>query len=160
MWHREDPVENAALQIQNILFSVPQLSVKLDSIPEDHFQMVKFWINYWKENKEVLLDGEFVPKNPGALYPVLRSSKIYKEIISVYNDQIIKISNTESSDIDVVNAKGSIDIIFDFEYDYGKTNIYIYDCIGIIQDKFSKDIQPGMLKIMVPPSGLIKFRRN
>ncbi len=160
MWHKEDQVESAALQILNILFSVPQLSVKLDSIPEDHFQMVKFWINYWKENKDVLMDGEFIPKNPGALYPVLRSSTIYKEIISVYNDQVIEISNTELTEIDVVNAKGSTNIIFDFEYDYGKTNIYIYDCLGIIQDEFIKDIQTGVLKIMVPPSGLIKFRKN
>ncbi|MCD4730634.1 MAG: alpha-galactosidase [Bacteroidales bacterium] len=160
MWHKKDPVESAALQILNILFSVPQVSVKLDSIPENHFQMVKFWINYWKENMDVLLDGKFVPQNPGALYPVLRSSKVNKEIISVYNDQMIKISKTELTEIDIVNAKGSTDIILDFEYDYGKTNIYIYDCIGIILDEFSKDIQPGMLKIMVPPSGLIKLRKN
>ena len=159
MWHKEDPVESAALQILNILFSVPQLSVKLDSIPEDHFQMVKFWISYWKENREVLLDGEFIPKSPGALYPVLRSSKSKKEIIAVYNDQVIKISNTELTEIDVVNSKGSTNIILDFEYDFGKTNIYIYDCLGIIQDEFSKNIQTGMLKLMVPPSGLIKLKK-
>ena len=160
MWHKEDPVESAALQILNILYSVPQLSVKLDSIPEDHLQMVKFWINYWKENKDVLLDGEFVPKNPGALYPVLRSSKVNKEIISVYNDQVVKISNTELTKIDIVNAKGSTEIIIDFEFDFGKTSIILYDCLGIIQEELSKDIKSGVLKIIAPPSGLIQLKKD
>ncbi|NIO10738.1 MAG: alpha-galactosidase, partial [Deltaproteobacteria bacterium] len=47
MWHRDDPVEKAALQILNVLFSVPQLSVRLDSVPEEHIRMIKFWTEYW-----------------------------------------------------------------------------------------------------------------
>ena len=157
MWHNEDPVESAALQILNVLFSVPQLSVKLDSIPEDHFIMVKFWISYWKENKDVLLDGEFIPENPGALYPVLRSSKSNREIISVHDDQVVKISNNELTEINVVNAKGSTSVVLDFENDFGKTVIYIYDCSGNLRAEYSKDIQTGVVKIIVPPSGLIKI---
>jgi len=160
VWHKTDPVESAALQILNILFAVPQLSVKLDSIPEDHFQMAKFWINYWKESREVLLDGDFIPINPGALYPVLRSGKNNKEIIAVYNDQVIKISNNDLAEVDVVNAKGSTDIIMDFENDFGKANILIYDCLGVKQDELNKNISKGLLRIMVPPSGLIKIEKD
>ena len=160
MWHKEDPVESAALQILNILFTVPQLSVKLDSIPEEHFKMVKFWIKYWKENKEILLDGDFIPKNPGALYPVLKSSKINKEIIAVYDDQILKIGNPELTEIDVVNAKGSTEIILDFDFDFGKTKILIYDCLGIVQEEHTINIQAGMIKIIAPLSGLIQLKKN
>lgn len=160
MWHKDDPVESAALQILNILFTVPQLSVKLDSIPEDHFQMVKFWINYWKENRSILLDGNFIPKNPGALYPVLRSSKTNKEIISVYDDQALKIYNTDLKEIDIINAKGSTEVVLDFGFNLGKTNILIYDCLGVLQDKENNNIQQGILKINVPPSGLIKLEKN
>jgi len=160
MWHREDRVESAALQILNILYSVPQLSVKLDSIPDEHFQMVKFWIGYWKENREVLLDGEFIPLNPGALFPVLRSFTNDKEIISLYNDQVIKISKTGLSEIDVINAKGSTDIILDFKYDFGKTSILVYDCLGIVQDEDIEYIQAGVMKIICPPSGLIKLKKE
>ena len=73
MWHQDDPVEVAALQILNVLFSVPQLSVKLGTLPEDHIQMIKFWTEYWTENRGVLLDGEFIPVNPGALYPIIKA---------------------------------------------------------------------------------------
>ena len=160
MWHKDDVVESAALQILNILFTVPQLSVKLDSIPQEHFEMAKFWINYWKENREVLLDGEFIPKNPGALYPVLRSSTDNKEIIAVYNDQLIEIINTDLLAFDVVNAKSSTDIILDFKNDFGKTHIFIYDCLGVLKDDESINIQQGMMKITAPPSGLIKFKKQ
>lgn len=159
MWHKNDPVESAALQILNILFTVPQLSVKLDSIPTEHFDMAKFWINYWKENRQVLLDGKFIPKNPGALYPVLRSSTSHKEIIALYNDQVVKMVNSETGFFDIVNAKSSTEIIIDFENDYGKTNISIYDCQGILQNKESINIEQGLIKILVPPSGLIQFKR-
>ena len=42
----EDPVEHAALQILNILFSVPQISVRLHEIPQQHKDMIAFWMKY------------------------------------------------------------------------------------------------------------------
>lgn len=159
MWHKDDPVESAALQILNILFSVPQLSVKLDSIPEDHFKMAKYWMNYWKKNKSVLLDGQFVPKNPGALYPVLRSSSNKKEIIAVYTDQVIEINKTKLSEIDIVNAKGSTSVILDFEQDFGKSKVQILNCLGKLTQESSQNFKAGPTKLLVPPSGLIKIRK-
>ncbi|RLC26115.1 MAG: alpha-galactosidase [Deltaproteobacteria bacterium] len=160
MWHKGDAVESAALQILNILFTVPQLSVKLDSIPKEHFEMAKFWINYWKENREVLLDGTFVPKNPEALYPELRSGKNNKEIIAVYNDQVVKMANSEIGEFDIVNAKSTTEIMIDFEYNFGKTNIFVYDCLGILHNEERINVQKGVIKVVVPPSGLVKFKRN
>ncbi|MGE9270226.1 MAG: glycoside hydrolase family 36 protein, partial [Verrucomicrobiales bacterium] len=47
MWHHDEPVESAALQLLNVLFSVPQISVRLADISEDHRAMLKFWLGYW-----------------------------------------------------------------------------------------------------------------
>jgi alpha-galactosidase len=46
IWHIEESVEAAAMQILNILFSVPQLSVRLTQLPEDHLQMIGFWRSF------------------------------------------------------------------------------------------------------------------
>ncbi|MEZ5198625.1 MAG: alpha-galactosidase [Bacteroidales bacterium] len=159
VWHKEDPVESAALQILNILFSVPQLSVKLDSIPEDHFQMVKFWMSYWKENRDVLLEGEFVPLQPGSLYPVLRSSLNNKEIIALYSEQVVTIRNPDLTEIDIVNAKGSTSVILDFEIDFGKAEVQIIDCMGLLVQEFSQNFTAKTAKILVPPSGILKIRK-
>ncbi len=160
VWHKSDPVESAALQILNIIFSVPQLSVKLDSIPEDHFQMVKYWMKYWKENQEILLDGHFVPKNPGGLYPVLRSFSETKEIVAAYADEVISVNQNGLSEIDILNAKGSTSIIVDFEYNFGTSNIQILDCVGSIKNEYSDNLKIGIQKIAVPPSGLVKIKRK
>ncbi len=157
VWHKSDPVESAALQILNIIFSVPQLSVKLDSIPEDHFQMAKFWMTYWKENREVLLDGQFVPKNPGGLYPILRSFSETKEIIAVYTDEVVSNSQAGLSEIDILNAKGSTSLIVDFDSDFGKCKIQILDCMGTIRNEYSENLKKGLQKIVVPPSGMVSI---
>jgi len=40
MWHYEESGEIAALQFLNILFSVPQVSVRLADVPAAHRDMV------------------------------------------------------------------------------------------------------------------------
>ena len=36
MWNYAEPVETAALQLLNVLFSVPQVSVRLEAVPAEH----------------------------------------------------------------------------------------------------------------------------
>ena len=51
MWHPDEPVERAALQLLNVMFSVPQVSVRLGEIPRPHLDMVTFYTGYWSENR-------------------------------------------------------------------------------------------------------------
>jgi len=160
VWHKNESVESAALQILNILFSVPQLSVKLDSIPEDHLQMASFWINYWKANRAILLEGDFIPVNPGALYPLLRSSNEHKEIVVAYSDQVVFVHNSELKEIDLINAKGSNQLIADFENDFGKGKVIIYNCLGKNVQEYSFSIKSGLMKFVVPPSGYVNLKKE
>lgn len=61
IWHPDEPVESAALQIFNVIFSVPQVSVWLKEVSAEHREMIGYWMKYWRENRAVLLDGEFIP---------------------------------------------------------------------------------------------------
>ncbi len=157
MWHRDDPVEKAALQILNVLFSVPQLSVRLDSVPEEHIRMIKFWTEYWKENRSVLLDGEFVPMNPGALYPLIKAETDDKAIIAVYNDMFITLHPRGQSHWDIVNAKSSETVILDFVESMGEVKVEIFDCSGNLVSEDDVRFNEGILKISVPTSGLLKI---
>ena len=156
-WHAEDPVESAALQILNILFSVPQLSVKLDSIPDEHYQMAKFWINYWKKNRDILLDGKFIPVNPGGLYPVLMAKGSDKLIAAVYEDHFLTIEDPLVRNVDIVNAKGTETIILDLENPFGKVEVKIYDCMGNVVKEDLIRLKKGIHKFNVPPSGLLSM---
>ena len=66
MWNYDEPVEEAAYQLTNILFSVPQISVLHDRMPESHAKMVKTYLDFWSENRDILLDGEMFYKNYAA----------------------------------------------------------------------------------------------
>ena len=71
MWHSEDPVESAALQLISVLFAVPQISVMLDQLPAEHTTMIAFWLAFWNEHRSVLLDGRLEPFHPELMYPII-----------------------------------------------------------------------------------------
>jgi alpha-galactosidase len=159
-WHADDPVESAALQIQNILFSVPQLSVKLDSVPEEHVRMAAFWMGYWKENKGILLDGKFVPHKPAALYPLIAAHDSVKMIAAVYNDMVLQVNGSGLKALDVINAKGSTTVYVDWKQAFGKASILVFDCIGNLQDEYEATINKEVRKFAVPPSGLMAIKQH
>ncbi len=51
LWHLEDPVENAALQFVSSIFAVPQISMRIEALPEDHVKMLSYYLDFWKEWK-------------------------------------------------------------------------------------------------------------
>ena len=155
MWHKDDPVENAALQILNILFAVPQLSVKLDSLSTDQLAMARYYLSYWKENRSILLDGEFEANDPGALYPLLRARNAYKEIVAVYNEICIDLPVSRPS-IDIINAKPGTSLLIRPAEPLGKCGIEIYNCMGKLTDSYTQTLN-GLTEILVPPSGMVKI---
>jgi alpha-galactosidase len=160
MWHAEDSVETAALQILNILFSVPQLSVRLDQIPADHLEMVRFWIDYWRENRDVLLDGEFIPVNPGAVYPKIVARTKNKTIVALYNDVNVSLDAKECVNFDIVNAKSSGFVILDLTCDMGNVNTESYTCHGSLIKKQTMSLKKGVYKFSVPASGLLTIAKK
>ena len=82
-WHAGNRVEVATMQLLHAMFSVPQISVLLDAIPQEHVEMLRFWLGFWRENRDVLLDGRLEPLMPQWLYPVIRSSTADKRCCRV-----------------------------------------------------------------------------
>jgi len=159
MWHQDEPVEVAALQILNILFSVPQLSVRLDRIPEDHIQMVKFWTGYWKKNRSVLLDGSFMPVNPGAVYPLIRAETDEKVIVAIYNDMFVNLDSKDQKNWDIVNAKPGETVVLDIGQSLGDVRFAVFDCKGNLISDGATRLNKGVHKFAVPPSGLLAISK-
>jgi alpha-galactosidase len=159
MWHQDEPVEVAALQILNILFSVPQLSVRLDRIPEDHIQMIKFWTEYWKKNRSVLMDGKFMPVNPGAVYPLIRAETDEKVIVSIYNDMFVNLDSKDHKNWDIVNAKPGETVVLDIGQPLGDVSFAVFDCKGNLISDGATRLNKGVHKFAVPPSGLLAISK-
>jgi alpha-galactosidase len=160
MWHADDTVETAALQILNVLFAVPQLSVRLDRIPPEHLEMIKFWIGYWNENREVLLAGEFKPQNPSANYPLLAAEKGDKKIFAVYNDIVVDLGGGAFKSIDIVNAKSSHFVVVKLDEDIGQVSVKAFDCRGRLISESKQPLHSGVHKMEVPVSGLLVIDRK
>ena len=89
MWHYEDSVESAALQLVSIMFSVPQISVRVEKLSAEHKKMLDFYLHFWKENRDTLIDGKLLAANPESGYSIACSEKDGKAIFVSYTDTII-----------------------------------------------------------------------
>ncbi|MFG0248769.1 MAG: glycoside hydrolase family 36 protein, partial [Phycisphaeraceae bacterium JB051] len=58
MWHPDESVEAAALQLLNVFFSVPQVSVKLANISDAQRTMLKHYLGLWIKLRDTLMHGK------------------------------------------------------------------------------------------------------
>lgn len=107
MWSEKDSVENAALQFVNVIFSVPQISMLIKNLPEEHIQMLKFYIAFWKEYRNVLLKGKLTAKNPENDYSQASSTLDNTTVTAIYTNNVIDAKNGTNI---VVNA-GAFDTV-------------------------------------------------
>jgi alpha-galactosidase len=160
MWHPGEPVASAALQLLDILFAVPQLSVRLREVPPDHLQMVKFYTAYWNANRGVLLDGKLEPLFPAANYPIVIASAGDKQIVGLYGDNVVPLEpGRPQQKIDVVNAKSSGGVVLAAAAALGKYRYVIRDCLGKTTKQGQIQLRKGAVDFTVPPSGLLALER-
>jgi alpha-galactosidase len=159
MWNYGEKVEIAALQFWNIIFGVPQLSVRLEDIPEEHFKMVKFLTKYWIQNREILLNGVFEPSSPLSNYSIISAEKDDKKIMALYDSMFITLNyENKLQKMDIINAKTTKDIILNIKCNLGKFRYKIYNCKGEIIKKGIINLTTGIYKIKVPVSGIISLK--
>jgi len=154
MWHPEDPVESAALQLIHTIFSVPQLSVRIDKIPEDHKEMLRFWNSYWLNNRYVLLDGKFVATNPANNYTQLSASDDSKQIIALYTNELVNPLGSIDK-LDIINGKMLSGIIVDIPKNLSGHNYIIYDCKGKTTE--NGKLKHGLQLVNVPAAGIVQI---
>jgi len=153
MWHNEEPAEAAALQLLNVLFSVPQISVRLDKISPEQRKMLEFWLGFWTEHRSLLLDAAIEPGSPQLLYPCVSSQTEDEGIIVSYGDKLLSYARAARPTLFVVNASGS-DGLYLSDAPVGVASVVIMNTIGTIVG--SGDIQSDgrPLKLDIPRSGL------
>jgi len=160
MWHIDEPVELAALQFLNVLFAVPQVSVRLADIPADHRAMLAFYTDYWVRNRDILLDGRFTAEAPLHNYPIVRSHLDGEEIIVRYTDHVIDVSDEFRARIDIVNASRRSAVVLRVPHDLGPFQATIRDVQGRVVDTRGLDLTAGLHQLTVPVSGMVSLVKN
>lgn len=158
-WNVDEKPEIAAFQLLNILFSVPQISVKLDQIPVAHQQMLNFWLGFWRKHQDVILTGNFKPENPELNYPLITASNYAKQLTVLFAPQaIIRINEKMKDSTMIVNATHHPAVVLSLKQAAGEKVIKIYNCLGKLQLQKRIKLAAGLHEFTVPVSGLIQIQ--
>jgi len=159
MWHPGVKPENVALQFIHALFSVPQLSVLIDRIPEEHRRVVGFWLSFWREYRELLLDAPLHPSAPDLLYPVFYTRDGRRYLAAVYGQGVVAKADERSDDYLFVNGTADDAIIVQLGEELVGT-MTVLDCGGSEISKVNVRLDEGVHRLKMPPSGLLHLRRS
>ncbi len=147
MWNAEDTTENAAMQFASILYGVPQVSMRVDKLSAEHYAMLKYYVSFWKEWKEVLLEGKLTAMNPECNYSLACSTLGNKSVITSYTNPLVEITTEQTV---AVNASMHEALII--KNAEGK-NYKTVDCTG--EETASGVIAAQIEEIPVPTAGMI-----
>lgn len=156
MWTKSDTVQSAALQFINVMFSVPQISMLIDTLPKDHYEMLEFYCSIWNKYKKTLLDGNFQPLNPQYRYNVLSSFDDDNFICSYHSNEIITLDKIYNNMV-FINGSTSETLHLLVNANACTKIIKIYTCTGKLLSKKILSLKNGYNSIKVPQSGLIEL---
>ncbi len=157
MWHPQDSVESAALQLIHVLFSVPQISVRLDKVPAAHVEMLKFWLAFWREHRGVLLDGVLEPLHPECNYPVIRASNAVTRIVATYTDGLAPLGVNVPDKCFVINGTRSNRVVLEVAADLGTRTVKILDVRGREVKTAALKLTAGVHRLEIPAAGLAQI---
>ena len=151
MWHYDDTVESAALQLVSIMYSVPQISVRVAKLSEEHKKMLDFYLHFWKENRETLIEGKLIAANPESGYSIVCSEKGGNAIFTAYTDIVIDCSAYKG--VIAMNSSRSKTLII--KGAEGK-RYTVLNCMG---ERISSGVIEGTIsEIAVPLAGMIYIK--
>lgn len=152
MWHQAEEPSSAALQILNVLYSVPQISVDLTTLPMEHREMLAFWLSFWRKYRDILLFGQLRPHMPQLLYPLVEAEQDGIVIASLYGDVVAPITGKKQTIL--INATRGRRVVVEVEEGV-PSRWSSYNCCGHPQEKGI--LRPGVQSIPVPPAGFVQI---
>lgn len=147
-WGINETNENVATQLNNILFSVPQISVLLTKDNEGHIKTLKNYVSYWLKNREILMHGDFHVFGMDSNYTMAYAEDKDKRIVVNYVQGLVK---ADKKQLDIINASNSQDVVIESEKE---RMVKSYNCLGELIEE--RKITVGINKIKLPLGGRVE----
>jgi len=152
-WSKEESIPLCAKQLLNILFGVPQISVILADSTDEQKQLLKHYLDYWTENRDILLHGTFKPLHPELNYTSVTAESEKKCITALYADLPYA---WDGRDSDVLLNGDTDGLILENTADCDAEAVW-YDCFG--NKLGSMRVKAGtIVRISVPQTGMVTLR--
>lgn len=152
-WAKNESISLCAFQLLNCMFSVPQISVILADSTDEQKALIRYFLTYWRQNRDILLHGKLIPLHPESNFTSVTAEGDEKQITVLYADIPFTYKNKNA---DVFHNGDTDGIIFENPSD--KTlNAEIFDCFGKSLDKIT--VSPGSVsRIKAPLRGMLSIR--
>ena len=156
LWSPKESVQNCALQLMNILFAVPQISVRLTEIPPEQLRLLRAHLAYRQQNEGLLTRGELCVSHPETGYAAVtaKDEAAGRAVTVLYTQTAYTWSGVDE---DIWNAAGKepIALLNPAQTDLRVT---VYDCFGTEMQRFTSSA--AALALAVPPGGHARIIRN
>ena len=152
MWSPHESAAAAADQLTAILYCVPQISVRLETLPQSHRDMLAFYLRFWREKRDILLGGTLTVENPETGYSLVCAERDGEAVITTYMQQVVSVCGLRCGT--VVNASAYDALILETD---GALRYRVLDCTGDFVDAGEAD---GLCRVYVPHSGMLIFEKS
>ena len=150
MWNYNEPAEIAAKQIVNVLFSVPQISVRIEKLSLEHYKMLEFYMSLWIKYRDLFINSKIMPECPEANYSKVYAKSFDKQMCVCYSDNTVSL---EDENVFVV-VNGTAKTKFYIESKH-KAEYTINNCMGETVEKGK--CEKGLFSLDIPVSGVAEF---
>jgi len=151
-WHDDEPAESAAMQIIHALFSVPQISRKLTELTEPHRRMLRQQLAFWREHRDVLLEGQLRSLQPQQLYPLVVARNDVKLLAAFYSALPLTLAEEIPDQLILVNGSYKPDLVLYLSAPLGRVRVKVTTCTGEMVSDGKMALGAGLHKIAVPPT--------
>lgn len=153
-WSLRDTPENAARQVIAAFLGVPQISVRLDELPDEQFAMLKNYLALWREYQKVIVRGTLLPYHPESNYSKLESVLGESCVCVCYTDKTVDIRYADTL---VINGTGEDRIILCAEQNMS-VSVEICDCMGNETEQRVIEFTGNAAVLKVPVSGTVRIQ--
>ena len=152
LWSPEETAENCALQLLNVLFSVPQISIRPTKAGEGQRKLLRSFLAYWTENRDILLGGRLNVRHPETGYSAVSAQDDDKRrrITALYTESAWRVNGWEE---DIWNATGGETVAL-LNDENRRLSIAVLDCFGEPVRRLTTD--ESALALAVPVGGCVR----
>lgn len=147
----DEEAEISALQITNILFSVPQISVDLEKLSDRQTKMLGFYIGFMSEKRKLLTGSHIAPHRCEANFTCVEAENEAEKLAVLYAERLYTLTSPEKTQY-IVNSAFRNGIIIGSEKPE-EYEITLLDCTGEIVRKETRRLC-GYERLDVPLCGM------
>jgi len=123
-------------------------------LPPEHLEMLRFYLAFWRDNRDVLLDGKFMPLHPENSFPMVLAETANKFITVAYAPLVAQLPERLPDTLIFVNGSYAEQIAFKVQSGECERLLCVYDCCGNKKEEKKVFLAKGINSIDIPPAGI------